>query len=123
MGLQEELLENIRQALAHHNATCPLPALAILINPASYDLLEREELWGIPVRADQQLAARRFRIECDGSAHGVEEELAAITDEVERRKIQVAETSPTATLRCYWNFTDAHCVKGLWEATPHFPSH
>lgn len=35
-----------------------------------------EKLWGVPVLADTSVPTKRFRIECEGSAENIEEELA-----------------------------------------------
>ena len=69
------MLASIRQGLDHHNATCPMPARAILLNPGNFELFGWEELWGIPMLADERVAPKRFRIDCDGSAFGIEEEV------------------------------------------------
>jgi hypothetical protein len=53
-----------------------VPANAILLNPVDHELMGWHELWGLPVLPDDRVAAKRVRIDCDGSAHGIEEELA-----------------------------------------------
>jgi hypothetical protein len=68
-------LRAIRSALDDHNADCTTPARAILLNPVDHALLGWEELWGVPLRADPRVAAKRFRIDCSGSAWGIEDEL------------------------------------------------
>jgi hypothetical protein len=74
-SLEAEMLAAIRQGLDQHNSSCPMPAKAILLNPGNYELFGWDELWGIPVQADDRVAPRRFRIDCDGSAFGIEDEL------------------------------------------------
>ena len=49
---------------------------AILLNPGNHELFGWDELWGIPVLPDERVAPKRFRIDCDGSAFGIEEEVA-----------------------------------------------
>ena len=51
---------------------------AILLNPGNYELFGWEELWGVPVLPDDRIAPKRFRIDCDGSAFGIEEEVADV---------------------------------------------
>lgn len=71
-------LARIRAALDHHNSTCPVPAKAILLNPVDHGLLLCDELWGLPVQADDRVPVKRIRIACDGSAWECEKELAEL---------------------------------------------
>lgn len=66
----------IKAALDQHNASCPVPANAILLNPVDHSLIDFEELWGLPVLADDRVPTKRVRIRCDGSAFGIEDEVA-----------------------------------------------
>ena len=74
-SLEAEMLEFIRRGLDHHAQSCPLAPKAILLNPGNHELFGWDELWGIPVLADDRVAPKRFRIDCDGSAFGIEAEL------------------------------------------------
>src|SRR3982074_1057912 len=67
-SLEAEMLAFIRRGLDHHNSSCPMPARAILLNPGNCELFGWDELWGVPVLADERVAPKRFRIDCDGSA-------------------------------------------------------
>lgn len=67
------MLENIVKGLEHHNATCPMPARAILLNPGNYELFGWNELMGVPVEPRDGVPPKRFRIDCSGSAYGIEE--------------------------------------------------
>ncbi len=69
-------LAAIKAALDQHNASCPVPANAILLNPVDHALIDFEELWGLPVLADDRVPTKRVRIQCDGSAFGIEEQVA-----------------------------------------------
>ena len=69
-------LAAIKAALDQHNADCPVPANSILLNPVDHDLLGWDELWGLPVLADERVPTKRVRIDCDGSAFGFEDEVA-----------------------------------------------
>lgn len=71
-------LAAIRGALDKHNTDCPVPARAILLNPIDHGLLGWFELWGLPVVADDRVPTKRVRIDCDGSAWGIEAELAEV---------------------------------------------
>jgi len=86
VSLEAEMLAFIRGGLDHHNATCPMPAQAILLNPGNHELFGWDELWGIPVIPDDRVPPKRFRIQCDGSAFGIEEEVEALTSEPVRRE-------------------------------------
>lgn len=73
MSLEAKMLENIVAGLAHHDATCPMPARAILLNPGNYELFGWDEIKGVPVEPSDRVAPERFRIDCSGSADGIEE--------------------------------------------------
>ncbi|HEX2016288.1 MAG TPA: hypothetical protein VGN69_06300 [Solirubrobacteraceae bacterium] len=79
-SLEAKMLAAIRAALDHHNGTCPMPARAVLLNPQTHEQFGWDELWGVPVVPDDRVAPQRFRIDCDGSAFGIEEELAQTAD-------------------------------------------
>jgi hypothetical protein len=76
MSLEAEMLAFIKAGVEHHNATCPMPAKAILLNPGNHELFGWDEILGIPVLPDDRVAPKRFRIDCDGSAFGIEDEVA-----------------------------------------------
>jgi hypothetical protein len=78
-SLEAEMLAFIRAGLDHHNASCPMTPRAILLNPANHELFGWDELWGVPVLPDDRVAPKRFRIDCDGSAFGIEDEIAEAT--------------------------------------------
>ena len=69
-------LAAISAAVQHHNETCPVPANAILLNPVDHELLGWDELHGLPILPDDRVPTKRVRIDCDGSAHGIEDEVA-----------------------------------------------
>ena len=90
------MLAFIKVGLDHHASTCPLTPKAILLNPANHELFGWDELWGIPVLPDDRVAPKRFRIDCDGSAFGIEEEVAdAIATQ---EPLQVPLTVPLPTI-------------------------
>jgi hypothetical protein len=74
-SLEAEMLAHVKRGLDHHASTCPLAPRAILLNPGNHELFGWDELWGIPVLPDDRVAPKRFRIDCDGSAFGIEEEI------------------------------------------------
>ncbi len=80
MGLEEEMKAFVKAGLAHHDSTCPMPAKAILLNPANHELFGWDEMFGIPVVPDDRVQPKRFRIHCDGSAFGIEEALEAFQE-------------------------------------------
>jgi len=83
VDLETEMLARIHAGLDHHNATCPMPARAILLNSGNFELFGRTELFGLPVEPRDEIPPKRFRIDCSGSAYGIEEEIAdAIGEEV-----------------------------------------
>ena len=66
----------IKAAVDQHNDECPVPANSILLNPVDHALIDCDELWGLPVLADERVPTKRVRIQCDGSAFGIEDEFA-----------------------------------------------
>ncbi len=81
MSLEQEMLAHIRIGLAHHDATCPMPARAILLNSGNYELFGHTELFGLPVEPRDEIPPKRFRIDCPGSASGIEDEIAEAVGE------------------------------------------
>ena len=45
------------------------------MHPTEHVKLGVEQLWGLPIRADERVRLGRFRIDCEGSAWRVEDEL------------------------------------------------
>jgi hypothetical protein len=74
-----EHIHKIRAGVDDHNHKCRVPARAILLNPADHAKLEVDSLWGLPVLADERQRARFFRVDCEGSAWRIEEELETLT--------------------------------------------
>jgi hypothetical protein len=93
-SLEAEMLEFIRRGLDHHAQSCPLAPKAILLNPGNHELFGWDELWGIPVLADDRVAPKRFRIDCDGSAFGIEAEISEAIAIDEPLVIPVAPGGP-----------------------------
>src|SRR5689334_14547264 len=75
MSLEAEMLRFIKAGLDHHNATCPMPARAILLNSGNFELFGGDELFGLPVEPRDEIPPKRFRIDCPGSAWGIEDEI------------------------------------------------
>lgn len=80
MSLEAKMLENIVKGLAHHDASCPMPAKAVLISHFDRERFDWEDVAGVPVVADDEIQPERFRIQCDGSARGIEEALEDFID-------------------------------------------
>lgn len=100
-SLEAEMLEFVRKGVDHHAETCPMAPRAILLNPGNHELFGWDELWGIPVIPDDRVAPKRFRIDCDGSAFGIENELAEMIRVEQPAELPMApagprETEPTA---------------------------
>jgi hypothetical protein len=75
MSLEAEMLAYIKAGVDHHNSTCPMPARAILLNTGNYELFGWDEILGLPVEPRDEIPPKRFRIDCPGSAYGIEEEI------------------------------------------------
>ncbi len=76
-------LPTIQAGVQHHNRTCGVPARAILLHPTEHVKLGVRELWGLAVFADERVRIGRFRIDCEGSAWRVEDELELYTQQLE----------------------------------------
>lgn len=85
-------LAAIKAALDHHNGSCPVAANAILLNPVDHELLGFDELWGLPVLADERVPTKRVRIQCDGSAHGIEDAIEQFVEQ--RRPVEIPVVIP-----------------------------
>jgi len=72
----------IRVGIDRHNAECPVPPEAILMNPIDCKLMNHPRLWGIPVTPDPSVPTKRCRIQCEGSAEEIEGELALYEEEI-----------------------------------------
>jgi hypothetical protein len=75
VSLEAEMLARIQLGVEHHNATCPMPARAILMNTGNYELFGWTELFGLPIEPRDDVPPERFRIDCPGSAWKLEEEM------------------------------------------------
>ncbi len=74
--IEEHHVRNLvamRRALYRHNGRCPMPARSFLLNPADAERLGIPVLWGVPIVTDPKVPMKRVRVECDGSAEGVED--------------------------------------------------
>ena len=81
MSLEAEMLAHIKAGIEHHNATCPMPARAILLNAGNFELFGWDEIFGLPVEPRDDIPPKRFRVDCPGSAYGIEEEIAEAVGE------------------------------------------
>jgi hypothetical protein len=90
VDLEQEMLARIKLAVEHHNATCPMPARAILLNSGNYELFGRDELFGLRLEPRDDIPPKRFRIDCPGSAYGIENEIEEMVNE----PISVPVTAP-----------------------------
>jgi len=88
-------IRKIQAGVQHHNSTCGVPARAILLHPLEHEKLGVQELWGLAVCADERVRLGRFRIDCEGSAWRVEDELELHTQQL---TISSPRTPPGAPL-------------------------
>ncbi len=90
MSLKAKMLENIVLGIKHHASTCPMPPNAVLLNPGNYELFGWDEIMGVRVEPSDQVAPERFRIDCDGSANGIEEAV----EQFVARPVEVPQVVP-----------------------------
>jgi hypothetical protein len=78
-------LEAISKAIDQHNANCPFPAVAVVMNPFEVERLGWESIRGLPIRSDPAVGTGAFRIVCGGDEEeeGTEEVVEVVaTQEV-----------------------------------------
>ena len=77
-------LEAISKAIDVHNAECEYPASEVRMNPFEVERLGWEEIRGLPIVGDPQVATGRFNIVCSGDDEDLDvEEAEAIGETVE----------------------------------------
>lgn len=64
-----------RHALDDHNRRCPVDATAFLLYPDDFAQIGMTSLWGLPIKSDDRVRPNHVRVQCDGSAWGIEDEL------------------------------------------------
>ena len=75
-------LEAISKAIDKHNADCPFPAVAVVMNPFEVERLGWDTIRGLPVRSDPAIGTGSFRVVCGGDEvdEGVEETVDAVSE-------------------------------------------
>ena len=74
-------LEAISKAIDQHNANCPFPAVAVVMNPFEVERLGWDTIRGLPIRSDPAVGTGSFRIVCGGDEEesGLEESVEAVS--------------------------------------------
>jgi hypothetical protein len=99
MSLEAKMLENIVKGLQHHDASCPMPAQAVLISHFDRERFDWEDINGVPVVAADDIQPERFRIQCEGSAKGIEDALEEFINAPEQIPLEEpAEDRPLVPL-------------------------
>ena len=84
MGSEAKNLEAISKAIDKHNDECPFPASEVRMNPFEVERLGWDEIRGLPVIGDPEIATGRFRIVCSGDEEGEGlEEVEAVGEPIE----------------------------------------
>ena len=89
MSIEAKMLEKIVEGLGRHDQSCPMPAQAILISHFDRERFDWEEVKGVPVVADDGVQPERFRIQCEGSAKGIEDALEEFINTPQEQPIEV----------------------------------
>ena len=82
MSSEAKNLEAISKAIDQHNANCPFPAVAVVMNPFEVERLGWDTIRGLPIRSDPAVGTGAFRIVCGGDEveEGSEESVEAVSD-------------------------------------------
>ena len=84
MDSEAKNLEAISKAIDKHNDECPFPASEVRMNPFEVERLGWDQIRGLPLIGDPQIATGRFRIVCSGDEKGDElEEVEAVGEPIE----------------------------------------
>lgn len=89
MGAEAKNLEAISRAIDQHNASCPFPAVAVLMNPFEVERLGWDEIRGLPIRPDPNVGTGSFRILCGGEE--LEEDERETVEAVSERVVPLVE--------------------------------
>lgn len=70
---EERCLASIKDGLDHHRDTCPMRPRALYIAEEVIERFgwENQTVCGVPVLGEER-DVERFRVDCPGSAHGIE---------------------------------------------------
>jgi hypothetical protein len=91
MSSEAKNLEAISRAIDVHNAECPFPAVAVMMNPFEVERLGWEEIRGLPIRSDPDVGTGSFRIVCGGDEPGLEEEQEEAVEAVSTTVVPLVE--------------------------------
>ena len=75
-------LEAISRAIDKHNANCPFPAVAVMMNPFEVERLGWDTIRGLPIRSDPAVGTGAFRIVCAGDEQEPSETVEAVAEEL-----------------------------------------
>ena len=89
MSAEAQNLEVISRAIDQHNATCPFPAVAVLMNPFEVERLGWDEIRGLPIRPEPRIGTGSFEILCGGEE--LEEEEQEAVEAISREVVPLVE--------------------------------
>jgi hypothetical protein len=75
---EERCIASIKDGLDHHRNTCPMKPRAVYVAREVYERYGSEDwaVCGVPVLPEEGRPVDRFRVDCPGSANGVEKHAA-----------------------------------------------
>lgn len=75
---EERCIASIKDGLDHHRDTCPMRPRAVYVAREVYERFgwTNQAVCGVPVRPEDDRPVEWFRVDCPGSAHGVEHHAA-----------------------------------------------
>jgi hypothetical protein len=83
-------LEAISRAIDQHNADCPFPAVAVVMNPFEVERLGWDTIRGLPIRSDPDVGTGSFRIVCGGDEEGEGESVEEVVEAVSTQTVPVS---------------------------------
>lgn len=94
---EQRCLASIKEGLDQHHDTCPMTPRAVYIAGEVYERLgwTQQAVCGVPVRPEDDRPAKWFRVDCPGSANGVEQHAALWLAE---EAVRAADGEPSPTL-------------------------
>ena len=102
VSLEAEMLAHIKAGRRSPRRDLPDAGPGDPAERGNYELFGWDELFGLPVEPRDEIPPKRFRIDCPGSAYGIEEEIAeAVGEPLEAPLVPVSRSGPAKKARAF----------------------